>query len=371
MTDKHLSGPVGSITAEPWGHSPEGREITLYTLRTPDQTEAAIMDYGGVLVRLLLPDRAGRLEDVVLGHDEAAPYFTRDQSPYFGALIGRYGNRIAQGRFTLDGETYNLGCNDGPNALHGGEGGFDHRHWLGEMRLADTGPALDLTYSSPAGEEGYPGRLDVRVTYVLGLPGQLEITYHAECDAPTIVNLTQHSYWNLVGDARRDILEHELQIEADAMTPVSAQLLPTGTLKPVEGTPFDFRTWRHLGDALREHGHEEQLQQAKGYDHNFVLRDAPGMRLAAQLREPRSGRCLMVTTTEPGLQVYTGNYLNGIRGKGGQTYDQHWGICLETQHFPDSPNQPHFPSTVLRPGETYTSQTCYAFTFYDAPEPLT
>ncbi|MFC4638257.1 aldose epimerase family protein [Deinococcus hohokamensis] len=363
-----LSGPAGSISAQPWGQAPDGRTITLFTLQTPGGPEATIMNYGGVLVSLRVPDRAGALGDVVLGHDRPEPYFDRDQSPYFGALIGRYANRIAGGRFTLDGQPYTLACNNGPNALHGGEGGFDHRLWDAEMSLGDSGPALTLRYTSPDGEEGYPGQLEVTVRYELGLPGHLDISYQASCDAPTIVNLTNHSYWNLGAQAPRDILDHELRIDADQVTFINEDLIPVGT-EPVEGTPFDFRQWRRIGQALQAHGTHPQLQYPGGYDHNFVLRPGEGdLRLAAQLREPRSGRRLDVLTTQPGIQVYTGNFLGGHRGKGGQSYEQHWGLCLETQHFPDSPNHPEFPSTVLRPGEVFRSRTRYAFAVEDGLE---
>ncbi|MFC4425059.1 aldose epimerase family protein [Deinococcus navajonensis] len=367
MTEQPLSGPAGSISAQPWGQAPDGQPITLFTLQTPDGTEARIMNYGGVLVSLRLPDRSGSLGDVVLGHDQPEPYFDRDQAPYFGALIGRYANRIAGGRFTLDGRSYALGRNNGPNALHGGEGGFDHRLWQANPSIGESGPALTLHYTSPDGEEGYPGQLDVTVRYELGLPGQLEISYEATCDAPTIVNLTNHTYWNLCAEASRDILDHELRVEADRVTFINENLIPVSQ-EPVEGTPFDFREWQRLGESLQQHRAHPQLQYPGGYDHNFVLRSGDGLRLAAQLREPQSGRRLDVLTTQPGLQVYTGNFLGGHRGKGGQAYEQHWGLCLETQHFPDSPNHPEYPSTVLRPGEVFRSRTCYAFSVEDGPD---
>ncbi|WP_216326997.1 aldose epimerase family protein [Deinococcus aestuarii] len=348
------------ITARPWGTAPDGRPITLYTLRNRHGLQADIMDFGGVVVRLLTPDREGRPGDIVLGHDQAGPYFDPGTSPYFGALIGRYGNRIAGGSFTLDEKTYRLARNNGPNALHGGERGFHLRLWQGRPLTAEDGPALELSYLSPDGEEGYPGTLLVRVTYTLTQGDALRIDYEATTDAPTVLNLTNHTYWNLSGDARRDILGHELTVQADHITPVDETLIPTGELLAVGGTPFDFRQGTAVGARVNQD--DEQLGFAGGYDHNFVLRGGEGLKAAATLHDPASGRRVEVFTTQPGMQVYSGNFLDGsIVGKGGRRYGHRWAVCLETQHFPDSPHWPGFPSTVLRPGERFTSRTVYAF----------
>lgn len=365
QSGERVNAPASTVTARPWGHTLRGEPVTLYTLRA-GPLSAEIMDYGGVIVRLLAPDRSGTREDVVLGHDRLEPYLDRATSPYFGALIGRYGNRIAGGTFTLDGQTYQLARNNGPNALHGGPGGFDQQLWAGYAHAGPAGAVLELTRRSPAGEEGYPGTLDVTVTYTLTPGGTLDLTYAAHTDAPTIVNLTQHTYWNLSGDARRDILGHRLTLNADRFTPVDATLIPTGEQADVAGTPFDLRTPQTLGDALTRHAAHPQLGHAGGYDHNLVLAGGEShsgdLVHAATLHDPQSGRVLDVHTTEPGLQLYTGNFLDGtITGKAGRRYDRHWGLCLETQHFPDSPNRPAFPSTVLRPGERYSSRTRFTF----------
>ncbi|MBI0447173.1 galactose mutarotase [Deinococcus sp. DB0503] len=350
----------GKVRERFWGETPDGRSITLYELETAGGLRAEIMTYGGVLVRLLTPDRHGIPGDIVLGHDHPEPYFNRVSSPFFGALIGRYANRIAGGRFSLNGRVYQLAQNDGPNALHGGERGFDQRLWAGRAVVGENGPSVTLTYLSPDGEEGYPGNLSVQVTYTLTPDHTLQIDSAATTDAPTILNLTQHTYWNLSGNASRDILDHELTVRAETMTPVDVTLIPTGELRPVAGTPFDFREARRLGEQID--APDEQLRFAGGYDHNFVLDGAPALKAAATLYDPGSGRQIEVATTEPGLQVYSGNFLDGrITGKGGQRYGYRWAVCLETQHFPDSPNQPHFPSVVLRPGERFASRTVYAF----------
>ncbi|WP_102127568.1 aldose epimerase family protein [Deinococcus planocerae] len=357
MTD---TNPEPGLSSQPWGTAPDGQPVTLYELRNRSGLRAHITDFGGVVVRLLTPDREGRLGDIVLGHDRAEGYFDLGTSPYFGALIGRYGNRIAGGRFTLDGRAYGLARNNGPNALHGGERGFNLRLWQGRPIDGEKGPALALSYLSPDGEEGYPGNLAVRVTYTLTDDDSLQIDYQATTDAPTILNLTNHTYWNLSGDAGRDILGHELTVHADHITAIGGTLIPTGELRSVEGTPFDFREGRAVGARVDEP--DEQLRFAGGYDHNFVLRDGEGLRPAAELRDPLSGRRVEVLTTQPGMQFYSGNFLDGsIVGKEGQVYGHRWAVCLETQHFPDSPHHPEFPSTVLRPGERFTSRTVYAF----------
>lgn len=354
----HQHQPIGSVEEREWGRAPAGEAVTLYELRLPNGVGASLTDYGGVLVRLLTPDRDGKLGDIVLGHDTPEPYFDRATASFFGALIGRYGNRIAGGRFSLDGQTYQLARNNGQGALHGGERGFDQRLWQGEASVGPEGPKVVFTRVSPDGEEGYPGALSARVTYTLRPEGALQIDYEATTDAPTVLNLTNHSYWNLSGDARRDILGHELTLGADHFTPVDATLIPTGERRAVAGTPFDFREAGLIG--ARVDADDEQLRFAGGYDHNFVLRGDGGP--AASLYDPVSGRRLTVQTDHPGMQFYSGNFLDGsLIGKGGQRYGHRWAVCLETQHFPDSPNQPGFPSTVLRPGERFTSRTVYSF----------
>lgn len=358
-----LRDRAGSVSWEPWGELPDGRPVTLCRLETPSGLRASITDHGGALVSLHVPDRHGNLADIVLGHERLKPYLDRRTSPYFGALIGRYGNRIAGGRFKLGDETYRLTLSEPPNTLHGGERGFDLRLWRARPFMSADGPALELSYTSPDGEEGFPGTLETSVTYTL-TENALRLDYHAHSDAPTVVNPTNHSYWNLSGDATRDILDHELQVEAEHFTPVDKTLIPTGELRAVEETPFDFRTLQRVGARVDEK--DAQLGFTGGYDHNFVLRRSgkrrTGLEHAASLYDPESGRELTVLTTEPGLQVYSGNFLDGsIVGKGGQRYGYRWAICLETQHFPDSPNRPDFPSTLLLPGETFTSQTVYTF----------
>lgn len=322
------------------------------TLEAP-ALRATILTLGGVIERLEVPDRDGRFANVALGLRAPADYAA--QGPYFGALIGRYANRIAGGRFALDGREHRLAINDEPNSLHGGAQGFDKRIWS----IAARDPQrLELALASPDGEEGYPGTLRVRVTYATEGDGTLRIDYAAEADAPTVVNLTNHSYWNLAGEGSGTALDHELEIAADHFTPVDATLIPTGELRPVEGTPFDFRAPRPIGARIR--AEDAQLLIGRGYDHNWVLRGGPGP--AARLRDPGSGRVLEVLTDQPGLQFYSGNLLDGtLVGPGGQIYRSGDGVALETQHFPDSPNQPRFPSTVLRPGEVFRSITRLRF----------
>jgi aldose 1-epimerase len=315
------------------------------------------MTYGATIVSLETPDRDGRLGDVVLGYPSLDGYLAA--SPYFGAVVGRYGNRIAGARFTLDGTTYRLAANDGPNHLHGGVQGFDKVLWAGDTATTDSTAAVTFAYSSSAGEEGYPGTLTVAVRYTLGNDDALRVDYQATTDAATPVNLTQHSYFNLAGAG--EILGHVLTVAADRYTPVDSTLIPTGALAPVDGTPFDFRTPTAIGARIDlDH---EQLRRGRGYDHNWVLnRTDSGLALAARVTEPTSGRTLTISTTEPGIQFYSGNFLDGsIRGKDGRRYVHRSGFCLETQHYPDSPNQPGFPSTILRPGATYRSTTVFAF----------
>ncbi|MFW5951177.1 MAG: aldose epimerase family protein [Gemmatimonadota bacterium] len=337
--------------------------MQVYTLTSPGGLAVEVLDHGGIIRALRVPDRDGRIEDVVLGLDEPAAYV--ENPAYFGALIGRYANRIARGRFSIDGAEHRLATNEPPHHLHGGRRGFDAVTWRAEPVRDRGGDGLVLRYTSPDGEEGYPGTLRVRVRYTVTPANELVVEYHATADRPTPVNLTQHSYFNLGGPGSAHVLDHVLEIPADRFVPVDGTQIPTGELRPVAGTPFDFRTPRPIGERL--HHRDEQLGIGGGYDHSYVVRAAggPGPRLAARVRDPGSGRVLEVRTTEPGIQLYTGNGLDGVAGKDGRPYVAHAGVALETQHFPDSPNQPHFPSTILRPGGSYESLTVYAFTTDD------
>ncbi len=338
-----------------FGTLPTGEEVPIYTLRNANGVEARITSYGATLVSLRVPDRDGNLADVIFGFDSLEGYL--GDPPYFGAIVGRYGNRIALGKFTLDGQEYTLATNNGANSLHGGNRGFDKVLWNGEME----GDRLILTYTSPDGEEGYPGTLTATVTYSLTEDNALQIDYEATTDKPTVVNLTNHAYFNLRDAGASPILDHQMMINADAFTPVDEGLIPTGEIRPVDGTPFDFREPTAIG--ARIDADNEQIRFGGGYDHNFVLnRTSEGLALAARVYNSTTGREMEVLTTEPGVQFYTGNFLDGtITGKGGVTYQRRSGFCLETQHFPDSPNKPEFPTTVLRPGETYRTTTLYRF----------
>jgi aldose 1-epimerase len=346
--------PRAGVTRASFG-AISGQPVDIFTLRNANGIEIKATNYGGIITSIVVPDRNGRPGDIVLGFDDLQAY--AKDSPYFGAIVGRYGNRIAKGHFTLDGHTYTLAVNNGPNHLHGGLKGFDKVIWHAEPLAGSTG--LVLSRRSPDGEEGYPGNLDVRVTYRLTDDNRLVIDYHATTDKATPVNLTQHSYFNLAGEG--DVLGHELTIDADRYTPVDANLIPTGELAPVEGTPFDFRKSTAIGARIDTPN--PQLKNAGGYDHNWVLnRKGTGLQLAARVVEPKTGRTLEVSTTQPGLQFYSGNFLDGtLKGKGGRVYVKHAWLCLETQHFPDSPNHPDFPSTILRPGEQYDTQTVFRF----------
>jgi len=323
--------------------------VDLYTLRNSKGVEVQICNYGGLVTSFKVPDRNGKMGDVVLGYDNLEGYLK--DTPYFGAMIGRYGNRIAKGKFTLDGQTYTLATNNGPNALHGGIKGFDKIVWQAKSMATADGPALELTYLSKDGEEGFPGNLSVTAVYTLMEDNGLRLQYTATTDKDTVVNLTQHSYFNLAG--KGDVLNHVVMINADKFTPVDSTLIPTGELRPVEGTPFDFRKPTAIGARINQN--DEQLKFGNGYDHNWVLNHQMGnLDVIARVTEPTSGRFLEVLSTEPGLQFYTGNFLNGkITGKGGWVYQFRNAFCMEPQHFPDSPNHPEFPSVVLKPGQTY------------------
>ena len=344
------------ITKEPFGQTAEGTAVDLYTLSNGSGLTAKITNYGGIVTSLVTPDREGTPGDVVLGFTSLDGYLA--EHPYFGALIGRYGNRIAKGKFTLDGQTYTLATNNGPNHLHGGLKGFDKVVWKAEELPGQN--ALRLTYTSPDGEEGYPGTLTAIVTYTLTDENELKIDYEATTDKATPLNLTNHSYFNLAPNKAEDALAHELTIYADRYTVVDQTLIPTGELRPVKGTPMDFTSPHPIGERI--------TQVEGGYDHNYVLnKPAAGeMALAATAYEPTSGRFMEVYTTQPGVQFYSGNFLDGtLTGKGNVVYKKHYGFCLETQHFPDSPNQPSFPSTILRPGEKYQQSTVYKFSTRD------
>jgi aldose 1-epimerase len=348
------AGKAG-VTRTPFGKMPDGRGVEVFTLTNANGVEVRAITYGGIITSLRVPDRSGAIGDVVLGFDSLDGYLKGH--PYFGAVVGRYGNRIGGGMFTLDGGTFKLVTNNGPNHLHGGTVGFDKVVWSGEP--AASGAGVVFTHTSPDGDEGYPGTLKARVSYTLTDRNELVVEYHATTDKPTHVNLTQHSYFNLAGSG--DVLGHELTIHADRYTPVDSTLIPTGELAPVAGTPFDFRKPAAVGVRINES--HEQLKHGGGYDHNFVLNGKAGvLRPAARLTEAKSGRMLEVATTEPGVQFYSGNFLDGtLKGKGGQVYHKRAGLCLETQHYPDSPNKPKFPSTVLRPGQEYRSRTVFTF----------
>ncbi len=343
--------------------------MQIYTLTNRNGCEARITNYGGIVVSLKVPDRNGHLDDVVLGHDDLAGYEAHP-SPYFGAMIGRYGNRIAQGRFALDGRDYQLALNDAPNTLHGGKQGFDKRLWDAREITTPDGPALELTYTSPDGEEGYPGKLGVKATYTLTNNDELRLAFEATTDKPTVVNLTNHSYFDLHGPASKgDILDHEATLFASKFIPVDRTSIPLGELRPVAGTPFDFTKPTKIGARLGD-PYEQLHLGPGGYDHTFVLDGydpktaataAPF--LAARVHDPASGRTLELWTSEPGVQFYTGNFLDGtFSGKKGNVYKKHAAFCLEPQHYPDSPNHPEWPSVILRPGETYRSTFFYRFT---------
>jgi len=336
----------------------DGRPVILYTLTNSHGVEFRAMNYGGIILSLRVPDRKGQLADIVLGHDKAEGYMPNP--PFLGAIVGRYANRVANGTFTLDGKTYTLPKNDGPNTLHGGTTRtFDKVIWDGEPLKGKNGVAF--TYLSKDGEEGFPGNLKVTVTYTLTDSNELVIDYTATTDKATPINVSQHSYFNLKGEGNGEILDHEIMINADKFTPVDKNLIPTGELRLVKGTPFDFTTSTKIGARIEDS--YEQMVLGHGYDHNFVLnRKGPGLSLAARVYEPTTGRVLEVSTTQPAVQFYTGNFLDGsVTGKEGHVYKRRYGFCLETQHYPDSPNHPDFPSTILRPGEKFHQTTVFKF----------
>ncbi len=347
------------MSKQAYGTTTDGQPVDLYTLTNKNGVEVSIITWGGIVTSLKTPDRDGKLEDVVLGFDDLAGYLK--PHPYLGAIIGRYGNRIGAARFTLNGVEYKLAANNGPNALHGGLKGFDKVLWQARDASNAQARKLELSYLSKDGEEGYPGNLSATVVYTLTDQNELRIDYTATTDKDTVVNLTNHSYFNLGGPAEPDILGHELTLHADRFTPVDATLIPTGELRSVEGTPFDFR--RPVAIGARINQADEQIKFGGGYDHNYVLTGGGGaLSLAAVVREPKTGRVMEVLTTEPGIQFYSGNFLDGtLTGKGGKVMSRRSGFCLETQHYPDSPNKPQFPSTVLKPGQEYQSTTVYRF----------
>ncbi len=351
-----MSAP--SILTKSFGKTSEGSDAHLYVLQNTKGAKVSITDFGATIVAIEVPDREGKLADVVLGYDSLKGYETG--TSYFGGLIGRYGNRIGGAKFALDGQTYLLAKNDGQNSLHGGKRGFNKVVWTAHERPSKEGQALELTYVSKDGEEGYPGNLSVRVLYTWTDRNELRVQYFAHTDKATVVNLTNHSYFNLAGDPQKNILGHMVRLEAPQFTPVDNGLIPTGELRNVEGTPFDFRKPVAIGKRIADS--DEQLKLGKGYDHNWVLASGAGLKLAAHVVEPATGRVLEIRTTEPGIQFYSGNFLDGKAvGKNGSVLAYRTGFCMETQHFPDSPNHANFPSTTLQPGENYRSQTVYRF----------
>lgn len=357
--DVSAAKPTRGVTAAPFGVLPSGDSVSAYTLTNKEGVTLTAISYGGIVTSLRVPDKSGALADIVLGYDSLAGYLK--ETPYFGAIVGRYGNRIAKATFTLDGTAHTLAANNGPNALHGGVKGFDKVLWSVTPFDSAQGVGLVLTYTSKDGEEGYPGTLQSTVTYTLTDANEFTIDYKATTDKATPVNLTQHTYFNLAGDGSGPVLDQRVQLDADAFTVIDSTLIPTGEQRAVKGTPFDFTAPAAIGSRIADK--DQQLTFAGGYDHNFVLRrTGDGLQHAARVVDPKSGRTLDVSTTEPGVQFYTGNFLDGtITGKQGRVYAHRTGFCLETQHFPDSPNQPSFPSTILRPGQTYTSRTVYTF----------
>jgi aldose 1-epimerase len=335
------------------------QKVDLYTLKNRNGMEVKIINFGGIVTSLKVPDRSGKIDDVVLGFSDPADY--QKTHPFFGTAVGRYANRIAKGRFTLNGVDYKLAVNNGENHLHGGIKGFDKVIWTAQEVKTAAGPAVRLTYLSKDGEEGYPGNLQVTMVYTLTNKNELRIDYTATTDKDTVINLTHHSYFNLAGEGNGDILKHRLLLNADRFTPTDAGSIPTGELRSVRGTPFDFLNWHDIGERINDD--DEQIKFGAGYDHNYVINGRMGvLRKAATVIEPTSGRMMEVLTTEPGIQLYTGNFLDGtLTGKSGKAYQRRSGFCLETQHYPDSPNKPNFPTTTLKKGATFKSTTIYHF----------
>lgn len=360
LSMSHASAGPRGVTKASFGTLADGTPVDIYTLHNERGLEAKVLSYGGIIQSLRTGDRDGKLADIVLGFDSLSQYVK--ESPYFGAIVGRYANRIAKGQFTLDGVTYHLPINNGPNSLHGGLVGFDKVVWHVQPFDHDDGVGLVLTHVSPDGDQGYPGTLHVRVTYTLTDEDELRVQYHATADKPTVLNLSQHSYFNLTGNARRDVLGHVLTMYADSITPVDSTLIPTGEVMHVRDTPFDFRTPTAIGARINDRSND-QIRYGNGYDHNFVVDKADsGLAHVAHVLEPISGRMMDVYSDQPGVQFYTGNFLDGtLHGKGGAVYGFRFAFCLETQHYPDSPNHPNFPSTVLRPGQEFNSTTLFVF----------
>ena len=356
------SNQAGSFKKAPFGALPTGQKVDLFTLTNASGMTVKVTNYGGIITHLLVADKNGVFEDVVLGYDSLAGYLA--QSPYFGAIVGRYGNRIARGRFSLDGKPYQLATNNAPNSLHGGLVGFDKVIWEAKEVKVNGGIALKLTYTSKDGEAGFPGTLTTAVTYTLRNDNSLRFDYEAITDQPTVINLTNHSYFNLTGGTKRDVLAHQMRLSCQQFIPIDAVSIPTGQLAAVKNTPFGFNNSKPIGQHINDVANE-QIRHGAGFDHCFVidqLNDTNKTVPFAEVFEPTSGRTMTIETTEPGVQFYTGNFLDGsIIGKDKVAYQKRYGFCLETQHFPDSPNQPQFPSVVLRPGQTYRSSTIHRF----------
>lgn len=349
---------AASVARAPYGAMEDGTQVEAFTLTNANGMEVRAISYGGIVTHVMVPDRDGKLGDVVLGYDTLDGYLK--DTAHHGAIVGRYANRIGKARFKLDGKTYKLAANNGPNTLHGGIKGFDRYVWNAEPFEKPGEVGIVFTHTSPDGDEGFPGTLSLRVTYTLTDSNELAFDYSATTDKPTVINLTQHSYFNLAGEGSGDVLAHELKINADRYTPVDATMIPLGELASVEGTPFDFRSKTAIG--ARIDSDNPQLKLGNGYDHNYVLnRTGNELLLAARIEDPKTGRAMQVHTTKPGMQLYTGNFLDGTPGKSGHAYQPRNAFCLETQHFPDSPNKPSFPTTTLKPGEEFRSRTVYTF----------
>ena len=359
-TEKPETTEKLTISKSEFGNTKDGSIVEQYTLKNTNGVELNIITYGGRITSLKVPNKEGKLENIVLGHNTIDGYL-RDDNPFFGALIGRFGNRIAKGKFNLNGNEYTLATNDGSNHLHGGVNGFDRVIWIAEPIEGTENSSLKLTYLSKDGEEGYPGNLNVTVVYTLTKDNVVEVSYEATTDKATVVNLTQHAYFNLTGDFSKDILNHDVVIDADAFLPVDETLIPTGEIRKVEDTPFDFRLAKQVGKEIN--ADNEQLKRGKGYDHCWVLNGNKGtMRFVASAYDESSGRLMEIFSEEPAIQFYTGNFLDGtLPMANGSTYAHRTGFCLETQHYPDAPNQENFPSTVLKPGETYLTKTSFKF----------